>query len=147
MSLNKNPTPNYDNDYFGWVNDQVQYLRNRQYEKIDMDNLIEEIESLGKSEKSRLRSHLKNLFVHLLKIKYQPSFHTRSWDISVKNSRMQFLDTLNENPSFKPILKEILLNTYKTARLEAALQTGLDEKTFPEECPWTIDEILKEERI
>lgn len=147
MSLNRNSHPTYDDDYFGWINQQANFLRNKEYEKVDLTNLIEEIESLGISEKRRLESFLKILLLHLLKCKYQPTRHSKSWDLSIKNSSRQFLRTLKENPSLKPKLKEILEDAYFSARLEAAQETGLDEETFPENCPWTIEEIIEKKGV
>lgn len=133
----------YNKNFYGWTNAQVKLLRNGEYTKLDIDNLIEEIESLGRSEKRALKSYLANLMMHLLKIKYQPEKHTKSWDLSVKNSKFEAKNQLEENPGLKSLLTKILKEAYFTARINAALETGLDEETFPKECPWDIKELLK----
>jgi hypothetical protein len=68
--------------------------------------------------------------------------HTRSWDLSVRNSRYHIEKLLKKNPSFKVKLPETLKDAYFTGRLKAIDQTGLDEGVFPEECSWKIEEIL-----
>lgn len=80
----------------------------------------------------------------MLKAKYQPEKHTRSWDLSIKNSLREAKIVLKENPSLKHKLIEIFEQSYEGAIVGAALETGLDEKSFPTECPWTIEEILGE---
>ncbi len=116
----------------------------REFKKLDRDHLIEEIESLGKSQLDILENHLCTLLLHLLKGKYQPSMHTRSWDLSIRNARYHVEKLLRKNPSFKTKLSEISTDAYFTGRLKAIDQTGLDESVFPEECPWKIEELLSE---
>ncbi len=81
--------------------------------------------------------------MHMLKSKYQSWMHTHSWDVSIKLSRLDAQKVLRENPTLKPQLKFILDEAYERARLEASNETGLSEETFPEECPWEVDEIME----
>jgi len=119
-------------------------LKKGDFTKLDIDNLIEEIESLGRSEKRALKSYLEVLLMHLLKCKYQPQEHSQSWDLSIKESRHKAWETLKDNPSLKPKLKEIVLDAYFTARLKAAKETKLQEDTFPNDCAWTLSELFPE---
>ena len=79
----------YEKDFYAWSKEQSSLLREKEYTKLDIMNLIEEIESLGKSERQTLTSHLTIYFLHRLKIHYQNKMHTRSWDISEKKSLIQ----------------------------------------------------------
>lgn len=133
----------YDKDFYQWTKTQASLLKNDEFKKLDIGNLIEEIESLGRSEKRALESYLANLFLHLLKMEHQPSKHSRSWDNSVKNASYHARKILKENPSLKRHLGEIVVDAYFTARLEASSETGLDEAAFAKKCPWKIEEILK----
>lgn len=134
----------YEEDLYLWAFEQAKFLKEHKYEKLDMENLIEEIESLGKSQRSALRSFLRVLLMHLLKIEYQPEKHSSSWDVSVFNSRTDAKYVLKENPSLKHKLKQIFNEAYKLARYGASLETHLELEIFPEECPWTIKEVLGE---
>lgn len=140
MSFN-GQTP-YEQDFYKWTQNQASFLKNKEFSKLDIDHLIEEIESLGRSEKRAIESYLANLILHLLKIKFQPSKHTKTWDLSVRNSRHKIGVLLEENPSLKRYLPNILNEAYFTARLSAIVETGLDEDLFPEKCEWTLKEIL-----
>lgn len=135
---------NYDSDFHQWSLDQASLIKNRNFLRLDIDNLIEEIEGLGASDKRALKSYLAILLSHLLKIQYQPEKHTRSWDLSIKSSKNETKEILRYNPSLKRLLPDFLKDAYMKAKLEAAYQTGLDEKIFPEECPWKIEEVLGE---
>ena len=139
--MNKNM---YETDYFGWVYEQANLLKNKEYGKLDMDHLIEEIESLGNSPRNKLESHLTILLMHLLKIQYQPDYHTKSWDLSIKNAKFHVRKTINKNPSLKSELEEIYNDAYYLARLDASKETSIHEKTFPKECPWKFEEIMEE---
>lgn len=145
MSISAPTQSIYDMDFFKWTETQADLLRNEAFDKVDMENLIEEIESLGRSEKNTLRSHLANFFMHLLKVDYQPDKHTRSWDLSIRNAKHKSNITLRDNPSLKSKLTEIIEDAYISARLDAAKETGLKLEKFPEECPWDVLKILKED--
>lgn len=132
----------YDSDFSKWVKDQAKFLKRGEFSKLDIDNLIEEIESLGRSEKRTLESYLEKLLTHKLKIKFQPSKHSSSWDNTIEISSHKAQKTLFENPSLKPKLKEIVTDSYFSARIMASTETGLAVATFPEECPWTLKEIF-----
>jgi len=129
-------------DYCEWVTSQVEFLRKGELMSLDIQHLIEEIESLGNSERRALESHLENILMHMLKVKYQPEKHTRSWDLSIKESRYRANRVLKHNPSLKRELMELSDSAYFSARLRAEQETGLDESDFPEIREWNLDQIL-----
>lgn len=135
----------YDKDFFKWTKNQAKFLKKQEFSSLDIENLIEEIESLGRSERRTLESYLEIMLMYMLKVKYQPAKHSKSWELSIKNSRQKFKKVLRQNPSLKPKLADILKDSYESARLDAALETKLDEQTFPLECPWTMNEVLSDE--
>lgn len=145
MSLESHSNSSYEGDFYLWTISQASLLKKHEFKKLDIIHLIEEIESLGKSQRDKLESHLTILLMHLLKIKYQPTQHSRSWDLSVKNGRHHVKRTLEQNPSLKSKLPDIFANAYYSARLIAAQETGLDEKTFPESTPWTFEAIMSDD--
>lgn len=132
----KNKSDAYTRDFFKWTVDQSKLLRMSEFSKLDIENLIEELKSLGNSEKRALESYLVVLFLHLLKIEFQPQKRSRSWENSIKNAKFQIKKLLTENPSLKRKLPELIKDAYFTARLNASSETDLDEETFPEKCPF-----------
>jgi len=134
----------YEQDFYAWSLEQAKHLKKKEFHMLDFKHLVMEIESLGNSEKWALRNHLTIYFIHLLKTKYQPEKRTKSWDRSLKNSKKEVHIVLKENPSFKRFLPEYFKFSYEKACIEAEKETGLDIDTFPEECPWTIKEVLGE---
>jgi Domain of unknown function DUF29 len=133
----------YDKDFSKWANNQAEYLRKGEFSKLDIDNLIEEIEDLSKREKQRLMSYLENLLMHKLKVKFQKlEIDSVSWNLSIEEASRKSQKTLSENLSLKPKVKDIVEEAYSYARLKAAKETRLDLKTFPEECPWILKEIF-----
>lgn len=141
-SLKEQEEEEYEKDFSKWANNQARFLKKREFSKLDIDNLIEEIEDLSKREQQRLTSYLENLLMPKLKVKYQPEMHTGSWDASIKEASFKVQKTLSNNPSLKPKLKEILKEAYFAARLKAVVETRLKEETFPEECPWNLKNIF-----
>ena len=134
----------YEKDYFAWTKFQAALLREGKLSELDMYHLAEEIEDLGSSKYSKLESYLSRLFCHLLKIEHQPKKHTRSWDLTIEDSRYQISKILRKNPSLKHYLDEAIEEAYKDAIIWASDETNIDMKEFPTECPWKKEEFIKE---
>lgn len=132
----------YEADFYTWTMQQAQLLKSHQFDEIDLDNIIEEIESMGRSEKRALESRLVVLIQHLLKWHYQPTRRGRSWELTIKGQRKDFLKILRDNPGLKPSLDQCLMDAYESAVIKAAQETGLEENSFPECCPWALEQII-----
>lgn len=131
----------YKTDFYAWTQSQAEWLRNHQWSKLDLPNLIEEIESLGKQQRQELRSRLSVLIGHLLKWQYQLR-RSRSWLATMRVQRRETLRLLQDNPSLKPYLQEALQEAYENGKDLAVQETNLPFKTFPQDCPYTLEEIL-----
>ncbi len=132
----------YEADFYAWTQEQAELLRHHQWSKLDLPNLIEEIESLGKQQRQELRNRLSILIGHLLKWQYQPGRRSRSWLATIRVQRRETQELLQENPSLKPYLLEVLQKAYKNGKDLAVTETNLPYKTFPQDCPYTVDQIL-----
>ncbi len=133
---------NYHNDFYGWTQEQAAFLREGKLAELDIENLLEEVETMGRSEKRELDSRLTVLLIHLLKWQYQPIRRGRSWQLTIKGQRINFSETLEDNPSLKPQLDAILKRAYAKSIIKACQETALDEQTFPSDCPWTLSQVL-----
>ncbi len=129
-------------DFYAWTQQQADLLRSRQFNKIDLEQLIEEVESMGNSELRELESRLTVLLMHLLKWQYQANLQTRSWVLTIKEQRRRIVKRLQQSTSLKNKLAEIINDAYELARGDAADETGLAESTFPVTCPWTYAQIV-----
>jgi hypothetical protein len=139
--------PKHEADTYGWARHTAELLRGRKMEEVDFENVIEEIEALGRSERRELISRLTVLLQHLLKWRYQPQNRTRSWHLTIQEQRMQVFSVLKFSPSLKnpETLEESMKDAYKIAVLKAARETELDSTIFPQECPHTFEEIMNEQ--
>jgi hypothetical protein len=132
----------YHQDFYGWTQEQAKLLREHRIEELDLENLLEEIESMGKSEKRELESRIELLLMHLLKWYYQPNFQGKSWELTIREQRAKCARHLMENPSLKGKLNEVFEYAYEDARMWAARETGLSLDTFPESCPWAFEQVI-----
>jgi hypothetical protein len=136
----------YDRDFQAWITSQARALRERRFDALDLDNLIEEVEDLGKAIARELRSRLKILLVHLLKWQYQSAKRSSSWRLTLGEQRDQIEDLLEENPSLRPQLADAIAKAYasacKTVAREMKLAGHRAHATFPAQCPWSLAEIL-----
>ena len=130
----------YETDFYAWVTEQAGHLRAKRWEELDLNNLIEELDTLGRSERNALWSHLRILLVHLLKWRYQPEQRTRSWRGSITRARQNVARRLQQH-SLRRELPDFITEAYADARRLAADQNGLPLLTFPETCEWTEEEI------
>jgi hypothetical protein len=134
----------YETDFYSWTQEQAKLLRHQQWNQLDLPNLIEEIESLGKQQRAELRNRLKVLIGHLLKWEYQTERRSRSWLMTIRVQRRDTQELLQENPSLKPYLEEALPKIYESGRDLAVGETNLPLKTFPENCPYRLEEIFRD---
>ena len=98
---------------------------------------------MGASERRELQNRLKILMARLLRWEYQPEYRSRSWSATLKERRLSLPDLLEENPSLKSLLQTRLKKAYPLSVLLAVKETNLDESTFPESCPYSLDEIFR----
>jgi len=135
----------YDQDFYLWIETTAQQLKEGRFSEVDLENLVEEIESMGRSEKRALESNLVILLMHLLKYKYQPERRTNSWLSTIFEHRRRLNKHLQDSPSLKNYFAENFMECYQDARHLAALETGLSLDTFPIESFLTVDECLNQE--
>lgn len=134
----------YEQDFFAWVEQTTEILKTQNWDKLDLENLIEEVADLGKSQQRALQSALRLILLHLLKWKYQSERRSKSWEITITRERLNIDELFQESPSLRRFLNdtECMNTTYQRARREAIVETGLSDDNFPHVCPFSIAEIL-----
>ncbi|ARI81842.1 Similar to tr/P73698/P73698 [Microcystis aeruginosa PCC 9432] len=136
----------YETDYNQWLKETVKHLQERNFEQVDWDNLIEEIESMGKSDRRALMSLLTRLIEHLLKLAYWQEEKKRSgnhWAAAIVNFRAQIQQRLEDSPSLRPELAAMYDKVYPVAiksvsqlfslnsDAHISLEQTLDDNWFP----------------
>lgn len=129
-------------DLYAWLNDQAAALRERRWVSLDCDNLAEELEAMALRHKHELKQHFRNLFGHLLKCVWQPGHRSNSWRASIREARIEIRDLLEDMPSLKNNLPELMAKAYEDGRELACDETGLSLTTFPTENPWILAQLL-----
>jgi len=132
----------YNRDIVAWAEEQAALLRAGRLAELDVEHVAEEIEDVGKSERRELASRLSVLLAHLLKWRYQPGRRGSSWQRTIKEQRRAIAAHLQETPSLRAALADAnwLEGAWADAVAKAADETGLD--VFPEDCPWTVEQVL-----
>jgi len=132
----------YEADFYAWTQEQAELLRSQQWSQIDLPNLVEEIESLGKQQRQELRNRLSVLLGHLLKWEYQPQRRSRSWLATLRIQRLDLAELLKDNPSLKPYFEDALRTAYLRGVELAVGETDLPGSTFTTDCPYSLTELL-----
>jgi hypothetical protein len=136
----------YERDYYAWILDQVRALRERRTGEIDWENVAEEIEDLGKSERRALQSHMARLLEHLLKLAYAPSGmkarNRRGWELSAEGARNRIRDLLDESPSLRAKADAVFAKAYRDGRLDALSGLRLPRSAVPESPRWSFEQAM-----
>jgi hypothetical protein len=140
-------TARYDTDFYTWTQHQAALLREGAVAELDLANLAEEIERLGKRDRRALRSHLAGLVMHLLKWQYQPAGREPhlGWYRSIVEHRGQAVGILEESPSLRRVVPALLAQGYGSARMVASHETHLPLDLFPVTCPWSVEQALRDD--
>lgn len=133
----------YETDLYAWCLSQASLLRSNDWTRIDRENLAEEIEALARSERRELRHRLTQLVMHLLKYRFQSESRSAGWRGSIREQRSRLEAVLEDNPSLRPTLPDVLQRVFPTARRAALEETGL--LNLPETCPFSLEDILRDD--
>ena len=134
----------YDDDFVQWAEETARLLRERRFDEIDLENLVEEVEAMAGRDKRELTSRLTVLLQHLLKWQHQPGKRSRSWRVTVVRQRAEIRTLLEQSPSLRRQIAKSMPRAYSDAVQLAYGETGLPPKVFPSECPFSIEQVLDE---
>ncbi|MBK1617963.1 hypothetical protein CKO42_05740 [Lamprobacter modestohalophilus] len=135
----------YDTDFHQWIEEQSALLRAGSLAQLDVTHLIEELEGMSARERRELINRLAVLLAHLLKWEYQPERRSISWRLTINEQRRQLALLLEDSPSLRQRLPELLVRSYRHATRAAMEETGFLTSPFPEHCAYSISEILNED--
>jgi hypothetical protein len=143
--------PRYDEDFYAWTQYQAEVLRSMPCDdnRFDRENVAEEIEDLGRNTREAVRSQVRRILVHLLKLAYSPaSDPRRGWRGSIIDARTELADRLS--PTLRQDLSAALGKIYTAARKRMAsdLQDYGEQEAIallPDACPYTLDQILEDD--
>jgi Domain of unknown function DUF29 len=136
----------YDEDFYVWTEAQAELLRKRQFEALDLENLIEEVEGLGDAKKSEVLNNASVIIEHLLKLQFSPAQDPRrGWAESILEHRTRL--ELDLTPRLSQILGEELPRVYALTRrsTERKLRLYAEDAAadaLPASCPYTLDQII-----
>jgi hypothetical protein len=137
----------YETDFAAWAFEQAAAVQRKDWAAIDVPNLVEELESMGKQQRAELRNRLIVLLMHLAKWQYQPAqraVHGGSWQSSIAEQRGRIEYHINDSPSLRPYVPEAMQLAWKVARVKAARETRVDHASFPQACPYTFEQAMSE---
>ncbi|GCA82437.1 DUF29 domain-containing protein [Microcystis aeruginosa] len=138
----------YEQDYYLWLDKTISLLENRQFSELDLDNLIEEIKSMGIKEKHTLTSLLTRIIQHLLQLAYWQSerqYNANHWQGEITIFRIDLWEVLDDNPSLKSYLENSFDQCYQSALRILARKMGVKINTLPREKILTLAQALDDD--
>jgi len=134
----------HERDLYSWAFETARVLRDQRPANTDWDSIAEELEDLGISQERAFASHMRVLLAHLLKWGYSPGHRSKSWRLSIENSRDELKEMLERNPGLRQKIPSLFNPSYRKARRDAAAETSLDESVFPRTSPWSYGQVMEE---
>ena len=131
----------YEDDFEQWCYEQAELLRQRRFSEVDLTNVVEELEDMGKNQRCALSSSYRVLVAHLLKWHFQTQLRSRSWESTIDRERDNIVDYEKMNPSLGADAKQIVEGIYRRSVREAAKETELPKSAFPLDCPYAVEQI------
>ncbi len=138
-------SPGYEEDFAAWATEQARLMREGDFAGLDRENVAEELESLGRQNRHEIESRLAVLLMHLLKQLVQPDRTSRSWAGTIIEQRARIARLVEQSPSLRRHLWEMIAAEYQTARKQAAAETGRALKRIPKELPFTLEQVFDDE--
>lgn len=136
----------YEREYDRWLSETIELLKNRQFDRVDYEHLIEELAALGRSEKTAVKSLSLQIIIHLLIYQFwttEREKNSNHWAAEIITFRVQLEYKLTTNLSKFLELELELEDIYENARLIAEKKTGL--KNLPIICPYSLRQILEKQ--
>ncbi len=137
--------PTYEADFVRWLEHQAELLRAGRVGELDLENLAEEVDDIGRSQRRAVESELSVILIHLLKYQFQPSKRSRSWTDTLLEYRGRLARDFRTSRSLELHAEAELADLYRLARKRAAVQMRLPLAIFPETCPYTLEQTLSED--
>jgi hypothetical protein len=134
----------HDHDFNLWVEETKKAIQNRDFENMDWDNLLDEIDDVGKSEKRSLESYLERLIAHILKLQYWSAEKERNykhWKVEIINFRRRIKRLIKQNPSFNSLLAEIYSEVFHDVVDAWKIEFDIPESS----CFIELEQILAED--
>jgi hypothetical protein len=135
----------YDEDFLAWTEQQAALVRAGRLDELDLENLAEELDTMGRSEWGELENRLEVLLMHMLKWDYQPARRSRNWLGTMREQRNALRRLLRRSPSLRRDLEAIIADVYPDARGRASDETGLGPSAFPNQLPYSIAQVFEPE--
>lgn len=148
VEVTTQPASLYDTDFQLWIDQTVAQLKAQDFGQLDLENLIEEIESLGRSDKRAISSFLMRLCEHLLKLKHWESERERcwsGWNLEITNFRLQIQAILRDSPSLRNYLDENFSREYGNGRKLLLKESQLNTNLIPQEPGFMLEQALDED--
>ena len=141
----KNRPSLYDSDFHAWTQAQAKALAERRAADVDWANVAEEIETLGRSDRRSIASHLEILIAHLLKWRHQRELRGRSWQVTIGNQRAEIAKLIGESPSLRAYPAEVFDTVYPRGLRQAEREAVLYGGVFPPSPPFTVEQTLDDD--
>jgi hypothetical protein len=133
----------YDEDFYAWTQEQATLLRSGQFSRVDIENVAEELESMGRRDKRELDSRLEVLLVHLLKWQLQVQMRSPGWSGTIREQRRRNRKSCAIAELTRGVWSADPGGLYRGTRERQ--ETGLPETKLPDRCPFTLEQILGED--
>jgi hypothetical protein len=134
----------YNKDETAWLDMMARLTAERRFDELDYEHLQEFLTDMARRDRQEVLSRLTTLLSHLLKWKQQPEHRSNSWVKTIEEQRLELRDLL-ESGTLRNHAQDVLAKAFERAVKLASIETSLSESTFPQTCPWSLEEVLEKD--
>ncbi|MBF0537020.1 MAG: DUF29 domain-containing protein [Nitrospirae bacterium] len=132
----------YEVDFYQWAFHNADLLRQGRFTEIDLENIVEELEDMARSNKRELVNRLAVLIMYLLKFQYQAKRRRGSWITTIGNQRTAIKLLLEDSPSLMNNIDTVIAKGFTAAKRKFEKETGISARELPETCLYTFEQLM-----
>ncbi|MCC5628392.1 DUF29 domain-containing protein [Nostoc sphaeroides] len=133
----------YEIDEHLWLEETIKLLKTNHLEELDLENLIEELENLGRRDKARVASLVEQVIRHLLLLQYwteETQYNSGHWKAEIRSFRNQLKRNLTNN--LYQYLENELASIYDDALGYVIEKTEGKLDNLPQYSTYTLEQLL-----
>jgi hypothetical protein len=131
----------YETDETAWLEAMAERIQQGRFEELDYPHLAEYLSDMARRDRREVKSRLMTLLTHILKWVHQPEQRSRSWHGTIIEQRQELSDHTSAGV-LRNHAEAVLAEAYQKAIDRAVAETGLPVETFPNVCPFTLEQLL-----
>ena len=133
----------YEVDFHAWIESQTALLRDGRNSEIDAENLSEELRDITFRLEDELAEALIDIVCGLLIWQHEPARPKPNRTSAIELRRRDIQNLMARSPGLRSTVQDMLPYCFDIGRLRFFAENDLPESSVSENCPFSIDDLIK----